>query len=125
MCVVLAKQRYNAENRTAGKKYRGPVEHEDNCQCTEEDYKWYVLISHLLPRIRTNLYFASDYNFVRNGKDCIPVGLELIPDEVCTGNRDQTYKSSTGWMKVLGNTCVDGIKSLQGILFVIVGLKHF
>ena len=28
-----------------GKKYMDPVQHEDNCPCTEEDYEWYVLIS--------------------------------------------------------------------------------
>ena len=25
-----------------GEKYKDPVEHEDNCQCTEEDYEWWV-----------------------------------------------------------------------------------
>jgi hypothetical protein len=29
--------------------------------------------------------FASDHNFVRNGKDCVPVGPEPIPAGVCTG----------------------------------------
>ena len=110
-----------------------PVEHEDNWQCMEEDYGRYVLISHLLARITSNLSFASDYNFVRNGKDCVPVGPEPIPAGVCTGNPDQTYKGSSGWRKIPGNTCVDGVKKdekadkkcSQGMHFVIVGLRHF
>ena len=61
-----------------GEKYMDPVEHEDNWLCMEEDYGRYVLISHLLARITSNLSFATDDNFVRNGKDCIPFGPEPI-----------------------------------------------
>ena len=46
-----------------------------------------------------NLSFASDYSFVRNGKNCLPVGPEPILAGVCTGN--------------------------QGKLFVIVELRRF
>ncbi|EDR07213.1 uncharacterized protein LACBIDRAFT_298864 [Laccaria bicolor S238N-H82] len=28
---------------------------------------------------------------------------------VCAGNPDQTYKGSTGWRRIPGNTCVDGV----------------
>ncbi|EDR01672.1 uncharacterized protein LACBIDRAFT_333092 [Laccaria bicolor S238N-H82] len=66
-----------------GEKYMDPMKHEGNCQCTEEDYE-------------------CDYNFVRNGKDCVPVGPEPIPAG--------TYKGSLGWRKIPGNTCVDGVK---------------
>lgn len=27
-----------------GEKYRDPVTHEDNCQCTDADYEWYVVL---------------------------------------------------------------------------------
>jgi len=52
---------------------------------------------------------TSDYNFVRNGDECVPVGPERIPAGVCTGGPDQTYQGSSGWRKIPGNTCVDGL----------------
>jgi len=87
-----------------------PIEHEDNCQCMEEGYEWYILISHLLPCIRSNVSFASNYNFVRDGRDCVPVGPAPILAGICTGNPDQPYKGSSGWRKISGNTCGDGVK---------------
>ncbi|EDR05376.1 uncharacterized protein LACBIDRAFT_329820 [Laccaria bicolor S238N-H82] len=94
-CLMGHKQWYKRRKPDAdcyvGEKYMDPMEHEDNCQCTEEDYE-------------------CDYNFVRNGKDCVPVGPEPIPAGVCTGIPDQTYKGSSGWRKIPGNTCVDGVK---------------
>ncbi|KIK03719.1 hypothetical protein K443DRAFT_676547 [Laccaria amethystina LaAM-08-1] len=94
-CLMGHKQWYKRRKPDAdcyvGEKYVDPVEHEDNCKCTDEDYE-------------------CDYNFVRNGKDCVPVGPEPIPAGVCTGNPEQTYKGSSGWRKIPGNTCVDGVK---------------
>jgi Sortilin, neurotensin receptor 3, C-terminal len=51
----------------------------------------------------------SDYNFVRSGNDCVPVGPERIPAGVCTGAPDQMYQGSSGWRKIPGNTCVGGL----------------
>lgn len=55
------------------------------------------------------IYVSSDYNFIRNGKDCVPVGPEPIPAGVCTGNPEQTYKGSSGFRKIPGNTCKGGV----------------
>jgi len=51
----------------------------------------------------------SDYNFVRHGDDCVPVGPEPIEAGVCTDS-DQTYKGSSGFRKIPGNTCQGGVK---------------
>jgi hypothetical protein len=45
----------------------------------------------------------------------------------CTGNTDQMYKGSTGWRKIPGNICINGVKKdkkvdkkcSQGMLFII------
>ena len=58
----------------AGEKYMDPVQHEDNCSFTEEDYEWYVLISSLLRCIRTNLSFASEYNSPETERIASPLG---------------------------------------------------
>src|ERR1700722_14890962 len=57
----------------------------------------------------------SDYNFVRNGDECVPVGPEPIPAGVCTGDPDQLYKGSSGWRKIPGNTCVGGLQKDEKI----------
>jgi hypothetical protein len=53
---------------------------------------------------------SSDYNFVRNGSECVPVGLERVLPGICTGGPDQTYQGSSGWRKIPGNTCVGGVQ---------------
>lgn len=50
----------------------------------------------------------SDYNFIRNGDKCVPVGPEPIPAGVCV-RPDQMYKGSSGYRKIPGNTCVGGL----------------
>lgn len=50
-------------------------------------------------------FYSSDYNFVRNGDQCVPVGPEPIEAGVCTGNPDQTYMGSSGYRLIPGNTC--------------------
>ena len=53
----------------------------------------------------------SDFNFIRQGDECVAVGLEPVPAGVCkSDDPDQVYKGSSGWRKVPGNTCVDGVK---------------
>jgi hypothetical protein len=56
----------------------------------------------------TNAPPTSDYNFVRNGAQCDPVGPEPIPAGVCN-SPDQMYKGSSGWRKIPGNTCQGGL----------------
>lgn len=52
---------------------------------------------------------VSDYNFVREGNECVPVGPEPIPAGVCD-NPNQMYKGSSGYRKIPGNTCEGGHK---------------
>jgi hypothetical protein len=55
--------------------------------------------------------YISDYNFVRHGDECIPVGPEPIEAGVCkSGRPDETYKGSSGFRKIPGNTCTGGVK---------------
>ncbi|KAJ7281966.1 vacuolar protein sorting/targeting protein 10 [Mycena rebaudengoi] len=73
-----------------GEKFTDPVEHEDPCPCTNEDYE-------------------CDYNYVRDGDECVPVGPEPIPAGVCK-TPDQKYMGSSGYRKIPGNTCIGGTK---------------
>ncbi|KAG6867942.1 vacuolar protein sorting/targeting protein PEP1 [Termitomyces sp. T159_Od127] len=79
-----------------GEKFQDPVEHEEDCECKDEDYE-------------------CDYNFVRSGDECVPVGPEPIPAGVCDGDSDKTYLGSSGYRKIPGNTCRDGIKKDEKI----------
>ena len=48
----------------------------------------------------------SDYNYVREGNRCVPVGPEPIPAGVCVGDApNQTYQGSSGYRLIPGNTC--------------------
>ncbi|KAG6872852.1 vacuolar protein sorting/targeting protein PEP1 [Termitomyces sp. Mi166 len=93
-CLMGHKQWYKRRKPNAdcfvGEKYTDPVEHEEDCECTDADYE-------------------CDYNFVRSGDECVPVGPEPIPAGVCDGDED-TYLGSSGYRKIPGNTCRDGIK---------------
>ena len=55
-------------------------------------------------RMTTNS-MRSDYNYIRNNDECIPIGPEPIEAGVCTGSPDQTYMGSSGYRLVPGNTC--------------------
>ncbi|RDB27786.1 Vacuolar protein sorting/targeting protein 10 [Hypsizygus marmoreus] len=94
-CLMGHKQWYKRRKPDVdcyvGEKYKDPVEHEEDCECTEADYE-------------------CDYNFVRNGNECIPVGPEPIPAGVCNGTPNQMYKGSSGYRKIPGNTCKGGVK---------------
>jgi hypothetical protein len=65
----------------------------------------YGIVRGTLSRVLT-VSLHSDYNYVRNGNECVPVGPEPIKSGVCeTGNPDQTYLGSSGFRLVPGNTC--------------------
>ncbi|KAI0314429.1 Oligoxyloglucan reducing end-specific cellobiohydrolase [Amylostereum chailletii] len=89
-CLMGHKQWYMRRKANAdcyvGDKFKDPVEHEENCPCDDEDYE-------------------CDYNFVRHGDQCIPVGPEPIPAGVCTGDPNQEYEGSSGYRLIPGNTC--------------------
>ncbi|KAG6834071.1 vacuolar protein sorting/targeting protein PEP1, partial [Arthromyces matolae] len=93
-CLMGHKQWYKRRRPDVdcyvGEKYQDPVVHEDNCRCTDAD-------------------FECDYNFVRDGNECVPVGPEPIPAGVCTGDPNQTYMGSSGYRKIPGNTCSGGV----------------
>lgn len=49
----------------------------------------------------------SDYNYVREGDICVPVGREPIPAGVCASDKpNETYRGSSGYRLIPGNTCV-------------------
>lgn len=52
---------------------------------------------------------GSDFNFVRQDGECVPVGPEPVPAGTCLKDTDQ-YLGSSGYRKIPGNGCVQGIK---------------
>ncbi|KAG5634687.1 vacuolar protein sorting/targeting protein PEP1 [Sphagnurus paluster] len=99
-CLMGHKQWYKRRKPDVdcyvGEKYKDPVEHEEDCECTDADYE-------------------CDYNFVRQGNECVPVGPEPIPEGVCHGDPNQMYKGSSGYRKIPGNTCKGGVKKDEPI----------
>ncbi|KAJ7493393.1 vacuolar protein sorting/targeting protein 10 [Mycena galericulata] len=93
-CLMGHKQWYKRRKPEAdcyvGEKFTDPVVHEDSCTCTDADYE-------------------CDYNYVRDGDQCVPVGPEPIAADVCKAP-DQTYMGSPGYRKIPGNTCTGGTK---------------
>jgi hypothetical protein len=48
----------------------------------------------------------SDFNYVLDNNVCKPIGPEPIgPDQCQKGTHDETYKGSSGYRKIPGNTC--------------------
>ncbi|KAH6903602.1 vacuolar protein sorting/targeting protein 10 [Coprinopsis sp. MPI-PUGE-AT-0042] len=92
-CLMGHKQWYKRRKEDAncyvGDKFHDPEEKEEVCECTKED-------------------FECDYNYVRNGEKCEPVGLEPAPPNSCNEKTD-TYMGSSGFRKVPGNTCKGGL----------------
>ncbi|KAL4250701.1 Vacuolar protein sorting/targeting protein 10 [Abortiporus biennis] len=88
-CLMGHKQWYNRRKIDVdcyvGGKSLDPVEHEENCPCTDEDYE-------------------CDYNYIKQENKCVPAGPEPIPPSVCE-DPTKTYKVSSGWRKIPGNTC--------------------
>ncbi|KAF8527216.1 Oligoxyloglucan reducing end-specific cellobiohydrolase [Gautieria morchelliformis] len=90
-CLMGHKQWYNRKKPDAncyiGNKFTDPEEHEDNCPCDEDDYE-------------------CDFNFIREGDDCVPQGPEPIPTGVCEDpSPGKTYLGSSGYRLIPGNTC--------------------
>ncbi|KAG8759479.1 vacuolar protein sorting/targeting protein PEP1 [Serendipita sp. 396] len=70
-----------------GNKFQDPESHSERCLCTAADYE-------------------CDYNYVRQGDECVPMGLEPIPPGVCVGDTpNQKYEGSSGYRLIPGNTC--------------------
>ncbi|TFK24535.1 vacuolar protein sorting/targeting protein 10 [Coprinopsis marcescibilis] len=93
-CIMGHKQWYMRRKVDSdcyvGEKFHDPEGREDDCQCGDDD-------------------FECDYNFVRDGGKCQPIGLEPIPAGVCKDPNSE-YEGSSGFRKIPGNTCKDGKK---------------
>ena len=93
-CLMGHKQWYQRRKLDAvcyvGHKFQDPVGHEESCICQDYDYE-------------------CDFNFVRQGSECIPVGPEPVPTGTCQDPHD-TYLGSSGYRRIPGNTCTGGHK---------------
>ncbi|KAI0750610.1 Oligoxyloglucan reducing end-specific cellobiohydrolase [Irpex lacteus] len=90
-CLMGHKQYYRRRKAGAdcyvGKKFIDPIAKYEDCPCTDEDYE-------------------CDYNFIRQGSQCVVVGPEPIPAGVCApDDAKKTYMGSSGYVKIPGNTC--------------------
>ncbi|KIY66769.1 vacuolar protein sorting/targeting protein 10 [Cylindrobasidium torrendii FP15055 ss-10] len=98
-CLMGHKQYYKRRKANVdcyvGDKFLDPIVHEENCACTDTDYE-------------------CDFNYVRDGDKCVPVGPEPIPAGTCL-RQDQTYMGSSGWRKIPGNTCTGGNKDEKAV----------
>ncbi|PWN53321.1 Oligoxyloglucan reducing end-specific cellobiohydrolase [Violaceomyces palustris] len=90
-CLMGHKQWYKRRKADAdcfvGNKFQDPEGKEDPCPCTDTDYE-------------------CDFGFVPNsdGK-CIPTIAETIPTGECSESWQKTYKGSSGYRLIPGNTC--------------------
>jgi hypothetical protein len=56
--------------------------------------------------LQLTIHVCSDYNFIRNGDQCVAAGPEPVPPNVCAGSDpDETYYGSSGYRLIPGNTC--------------------
>ncbi|EMR89105.1 putative vacuolar protein sorting targeting protein pep1 protein [Botrytis cinerea BcDW1] len=70
-------------------EFKDPVVQTDDCPCTDAD-------------------FECDYNFIRSDdlKECIQKGALVVPEGQCKAfGPDDTFKGSSGWRLIPGNTC--------------------
>ncbi|KAF5660032.1 carboxypeptidase Y-sorting PEP1 precursor [Fusarium circinatum] len=91
-CIMGHKQTYNRRKKSADcflkAEFRDPEPVIENCECTDAD-------------------FECDYNFQRDPDDnkvCKKAGPVPIPEGSCKG-KDETFKGSSGWRLIPGNTC--------------------
>ncbi|GJJ15988.1 hypothetical protein Clacol_010267 [Clathrus columnatus] len=93
-CVMGHQQWYHRKKPEAdcymGDKFTDPVEHEERCECEDEDYE-------------------CDFNYVLEDNKCIPQGPEPIPAGVCE-DASGTYMGSSGYRLIPGNTCLGGVR---------------
>ncbi|KAF9224207.1 Oligoxyloglucan reducing end-specific cellobiohydrolase [Gyrodon lividus] len=93
-CLMGVRQWYKRRKADAdcyvGDKFHDPIVHDDPCPCEDHDYE-------------------CDYNYVRSNDECVPAGLERIPNTMCTsGKADETYIGSSGYRLIAGNRCDRG-----------------
>jgi photosystem II stability/assembly factor-like uncharacterized protein len=90
-CLMGHKQTFRRRKKTAEcfiKKTFEKVEPKtDDCDCTDAD-------------------FECDYNFERDGDECVKKGKLVDTEGSCKGkDGDAHFKGSSGWRRIPGNTC--------------------
>ncbi|KAF6836853.1 vacuolar protein sorting protein [Colletotrichum plurivorum] len=90
-CLMGHKQTYRRRKKKADcfmkLEFKDPVPVTEDCECTDAD-------------------FECDYNFVRDGDKCEKKGPVVAPDGACKNAKpDDTFKGSSGWRLIPGNTC--------------------
>jgi len=90
-CLMGHKQTFRRRKKTADcfikKKFEKVVPKTDNCECNDAD-------------------FECDYNFVREDSECVKKGKLIDTEGSCKGkDGDATFRGSSGWRLIPGNTC--------------------
>ncbi|TDZ74443.1 Vacuolar protein sorting/targeting protein 10 [Colletotrichum trifolii] len=90
-CLMGHKQSYRRRKKKADcflkSEFKDPVPIVENCECTDAD-------------------FECDYNFKRDSDKCVKAGAIVAPDGACKNAKpDDTFKGSSGWRLIPGNTC--------------------
>ncbi|CAG8491123.1 2595_t:CDS:10, partial [Paraglomus occultum] len=88
-CLMGQKTYYKRRKADAqclvGKPFEDPKRVDVTCPCTDEDYE-------------------CDFNHVLTNNECVLVGPPDIPKGECRA-AGQTYKASSGWVKIPGDVC--------------------
>ncbi len=90
-CLMGHTQKYHRRKKDAEcflkQEFKDPVVETTDCDCTDQD-------------------FECDYNFKRDGDTCVPAGPIVAPNDACKGAKPETtFKGSSGWRLIPGNTC--------------------
>ncbi|KAL2756760.1 hypothetical protein ACRALDRAFT_1041229 [Sodiomyces alcalophilus JCM 7366] len=90
-CLMGHKQTYRRRKKKADcfvkSEFKDPVPKTEDCACADED-------------------FECDYNFVREDGECVKAGPIVAPPGACKNAKpEDTFKGSSGWRKIPGNTC--------------------
>ncbi|KAH8885156.1 vacuolar protein sorting [Thozetella sp. PMI_491] len=91
-CLMGHTQSYRRRKKDAEcfmkQEFRDPVAETTDCDCEDHD-------------------FECDFNFKWDSekKECIPAGPIPAPEGACSRTDDKTFKGSSGWRLIPGNTC--------------------
>ncbi|TPX07022.1 uncharacterized protein E0L32_011090 [Thyridium curvatum] len=90
-CLMGHTQKYHRRKKDAEcfvkHEFNEALAESTDCECTDKD-------------------FECDYNFRREDGECKPVGPVIVPDDACKDAKpDDTFKGSSGWRLIPGNTC--------------------
>jgi hypothetical protein len=90
-CLMGHRQTFRRRKKTADcfikKQFEKVAPKTEDCDCTDAD-------------------FECDYNFVREEGECVKKGKLIDAEGSCKGkDADSTFKGSSGWRLIPGNTC--------------------